>query len=411
MSTRRDYTMNLNNLKNKQELLISHMKKNNYSKRYIDAFNREIKNLLEKGTEDESYLDYYNRVIEPYRSKRKRNARLDILTLIMNFDLYGKLPDRTNVKHKIIDNSNYSKLCNEFKNIIDTYVKVSSNTEKKLSTIHREALNGASFLVYLQNNKITNIKDITENDVLNFFLNDNQLIYSCSYKKNIRAVFKACIPYIEGAERIMNYLPILKEHRKNIQFLKQDEIEAIKKVLNDDNSNISLRNKAIVSILLYTGLRSCDVFNLKLNNIDWENEIIYIIQSKTDVPLEIPLSPSVGNALYDYITNERPSVVISNIFIREDAHLPITKSSVDIAVNKVMNEANVRMNSGDRRGTHIFRYHLATFLLEKNISQPVISSMLGHTSPNSLETYLKADTNHLKNCALSIEPFERSVNT
>lgn len=402
--------MNLNNLKNNRELLISHMKKNDYSIWYIAKINAEINRLLKYNTENETYLEYYQRIIKPYIKENKRNYKLEILTIIINFDLYGKLPDKTRVKHKLIDNSNYAQLCDEFKNIIDTYIKVSSNTEKKTTTIHREALNGASFLLYLQNKKISKVMDITEKDVLSFFVNDNNtLIYSCSYKKNIRAVFKACISQIEGSERIMNYLPVLKEHRKNIQFLKQNEIEAIKKVLNDDNSTISLRNKAIVSILLYTGLRSCDVFNLTLNNIDWENEIIYIIQAKTNVALELPLSPSVGNALYDYITNERPNVEISNIFIREDANLPITKSSVDIAVNKVMNEANIRMNIGERRGTHIFRYHLATFLLEKSIPQPVISSMLGHTSPNSLETYLKADTNHLKNCALSIEPFERMV--
>jgi len=403
--------MNLNNLKSNQELLMSHMKKNGYSYWYISKINAGINKILKSAKDNESYLEYYNRIIKPHVKNNKRNHNLEILNIIMNFDLYGKLPNRTTVKHKIIDISNYSRLSEEFKNIIDTYIKVSSSTEKKLSTIHHEALNGASFLVYIQNNKIINIKDITENHVLSFFLNDNnELIYSCSYKKNIRAVFKACIPYIEGTERVMNYLPSLRENRKNIQFLKPNEIEAIKKVLDNDNSNISLRNKAIVSILLYTGLRSCDIFNLKLNNIDWQNEIIYIIQAKTDVPLELPLSPSVGNALYDYITNERPSVEISNVFIREDSNLPINKSSVDIAVNKVMNEANIRMNSGDRRGTHIFRYHLATFLLEKNISQPVISSMLGHTSPSSLEAYLKADTIHLENCALSIEPFERSVN-
>ena len=366
--------MDLNNLKSNQELLMTHMKKNGYSSRYMDMIDTEISRIIKYADENESYLEYYERIIKPYKKINKRDYKLDILNIIMNFDLYGKLPNRTKVKHKIIDNCSYAKLCDEFKKIIDTYIKVSSNTAKKPSTIHREALNGACFLLYLQSKKINKITEITEKDVLSFFVDDkNTLIYSCSYKKNIRAVFKACIPYIEGTQNIVNYLPILKEHRINIQYLKQNEIEAIKQVLKNDNSSISLRNKAIVSILLYTGLRGCDVVNLNLNNIDWENDIIYIVQVKTKEPLELPLSPSVGNALYNYITKERPNTDIANIFIREDANLPITKSSVDIAVRKVMNEANIRMNKGDRRGTHIFRYHLATYLLEKDIPQPIIS--------------------------------------
>ena len=398
--------MDLYNLKRNYEILLSHMKKEGYSSWYIEKINTELNRIFKYAKDNESYIEYYNRVLKQYAKKNKREYRLEILNIIMNFDLYDKLPDRTKVKHKIIDNSNYYKLCNEFKNIIDTYVKVSSQTEKKASTIHREALNGASFLIYLQKRRITAIKDITEADVLSFFLNDNnELIYSCSYKKNIRAVFKACIPYIEETKRIMNYLPILREKRKNIQYLKQNEIEAIKRVLNDNDSNISLRNKAIVTMLLYTRLRGCDVYSLKLNNIDWENETINIIQSKTNIPLELPLTTTVGNAIYNYVLHERPKVNISDVFIREDANYPITKSSIDLAVRKVMDKAGIRMNAGERRGSHIFRYNLAVSLLEHEIVQPVITGILGHASPQTLETYLNADITHLKQCALSIEDF------
>lgn len=56
-------------------------------------------------------------------------------------------------------------------------------------------------------------------------------------------------------------------------------------------------------------------------------------------------------------------------------------------------------------GLHIFRHHLATDLLAKEVPLPVISKILGHASPISTETYLSADFAHLKECALSIESF------
>ena len=63
------------------------------------------------------------------------------------------------------------------------------------------------------------------------------------------------------------------------------------------------------------------------------------------------------------------------------------------------------MGKGDRRGTHIFRHLLAITLLENEVPQPVISSTLGHTSPDSVEAYLSADFKHLQRCGLSIENF------
>ena len=39
------------------------------------------------------------------------------------------------------------------------------------------------------------------------------------------------------------------------------------------------------------------------------------------------------------------------------------------------------------------------------IARPVISNMLGHADPNSLDYYLFADMIHLRECALSIADF------
>ena len=398
--------MDITNLKNNGKKLVTHMKNNNYSKTYIDKIQNELNQLIKYGSNYDSYLDYYENYIRKISIERNKRHRLDLLTIIMNFDIYGLLPNRHRNKHKIIDNSNYAKLNSEFKQIIDKYIQISQTTGKKATTIKNEARNATVFLMYLQNKEIHCIENITEDNVLSFFMNNkNELIYSCSYKKNIRAVFKACAPHIIGCKRIMEYLPKMKEVRKNIQFLTKDEVKKIKTVLDDKDTNISLRHKAIVTILLYTGLRSCDIVNLKLQNIDWTNETINITQTKTNVELQLPLLPVVGNALYEYLKAERPLTDMPYLFLRLDCNFPITRSTVKIAVSKIMDKANIRMKKGERRGTHIFRYNLATTLLENNVPQPVITQTLGHTSPDSLEAYLKADITHLRQCALSVEQF------
>lgn len=402
--------MNLSNLENTYNVLLTHMKNNNYSQRYISLVNYEIKALLKYGRKCKSYLDYYETFLKSTEKVGKRKHRLDTLNLIMNFDIYKIFPSRYQLKHKIIDNSNYSKLNKTFKEAIDVHYTVSKKNRKKESTIHNEALRGASFFLYLQNIGKFRFKDVSENDVLNFFVDkNNNLIKSYSYKKQIRAVIKVASTQINECKNILNYLPILKQNRKNINFLKSNEIQKIKDVLDSKSLDIDYRTQAIVTILLYTGLRGCDVASLKLTDIDWENETITIIQNKTDNELQLPLLPVMGNVLFEYITKERPKSKLQNIFIRKDADLPITKSSVDIAVNKIMDIAQIRMEKGARRGTHIFRYHLATFLLQQNIPQPIITQTLGHSLPSSLDPYLHADFVHLKECSLSVEKFKKEV--
>jgi integrase len=148
-----------------------------------------------------------------------------------------------------------------------------------------------------------------------------------------------------------------------------------------------------------------DIANIKLENVDWDNDTIKIIQSKTSNPLVLPLEAMIGNALYNYIIYERPKSEQPFIFLKKKQDAVIGKSAISIAVNKIMDAADIRMNQNDRRGTHIFRHKLASSMLERSIPAPVISAILGHSSPRSLDTYVNTDFVHLKECALNVEMF------
>ena len=92
---------------------------------------------------------------------------------------------------------------------------------------------------------------------------------------------------------------------------------------DSDKKTTTARDRAIGLLAIFTGLRCCDITNLTLCSIDWNNDIIYIKQQKTEVPLELPLTAVVGNAIYDYLTSERPATNAIEIFVR--SRHPYTK--------------------------------------------------------------------------------------
>lgn len=169
---------------------------------------------------------------------------------------------------------------------------------------------------------------------------------------------------------------------------------------------LPLRDKAILFLLLYTGIRACDIVNMTFGSVDWENEKLHIFQRKTAVPIELPLSPLVGNAIFDYLTQERPQSLDEHIFLsKSKPHPSLTSRGLRSTVLDIMQKADVRQKPGDRRGSHIFRHHAATCMLEKGIQMPVISKALGHTAADSINPYLHADFTHLKECSISIEKY------
>jgi len=399
--------MNVENLRDNYPRLISYMETNSYSKIYVDRFKREIKRILVAATSNKwsCYRDVYLEYTKTSNSPDYLRGKRTIIGAIEQFDVYDRYPDGRR-RHKLFKRGAYPLLSEEFKSIIDYYLKAEKKRGKKDSTIYTESQNASTFFLSLQQKGMDSLDKITEEAVLSVFMSqDGTLLRSCSYKKNIAAVLKATITYYpQTCPKVLAFLPVLRETRKNIQYLKPEEIKKVKDTLA--SSKLTLRDKAIGILALHTGLRGCDIAGLTLDSIDWDRDLIHIRQQKTEISLELPLTAVVGNAIYDYLTKERPDAECGYIFILQNKPYARLKSrSMGNVAARIFKASGIRQSEGDRKGFHIFRHHLATSLLSNGIPQPVISRTLGHSSPDSLEPYLSADFLHLKECSISIESF------
>ena len=402
--------MKTKHLEDSYPRLISYMEESGYSRIYINRFKREINRILSMAPVQNwsSYMDIYLGYTKSSSSKDYLRDKRTIIGAIEQFDVFGRYPDGRR-RHELYARSSYVSLSEEFKSIIDCYVEVESKRGIKASTIYTESHNAATFLLSLQEKGINALDEISEEAVLGFFISsEGTKLRGCSYKKNIAAVFKACEPFFPdgGCLKVLAFLPAFREKRKNIQYLTPEEIVKIKAALSTEESPLTIRDKAVGLLALHTGLRCCDIAGMTMDCIDWSEDLIRVKQQKTDVPLELPLTAIVGNAIFDYITKERPKTGRAEIFLSQSRPYGALKSaSLSHVANKIMKAAYIRQGKGNRRGFHIFRHHLATTLLGNGIPQPVISRILGHTSPDSLDPYLSADFPQLKECSLSVERF------
>jgi len=399
--------MNVQNLRDNSPQLISFMENNGYSKTYVERFKREIKKILvladskDWSCYTDVYLEYTKSPHSPYYLRDKRT----IIGAIEQFVVHVRYPDGSR-RHELFQRGAYPLLSPEFKSVIDYYCEAERKRDKKVTTIYTESHNASTFFLSLQQKGIDSLVKITEEAVLSVFMSpDGTLIRGCSYKKNVTAVLKACIQYYpETCHLILAFLPALRETRKNIQYLTSEEIQKVKEALANGKNQLTLCDKAIGILVLYTGLRGCDIAGMTLDSIDWDRNLIHIKQQKTEFPLELPLTAVVGNAIYDYLTSDRPHTESTYLFVSQHKpYVRLKNGSIGNVAVRIMKAAGIRQLKGNRKGFHIFRHHLATALLGNGVPQPVISRTLGHTSPDSLETYLSADFPHLKECSINIE--------
>lgn len=387
----------------KAPILLEYLKNTGYSQYYIGLFRLAIDYALRLQSERPgiSYEEIYQSKVEadPFHRPLLHWRRLFIVLEL--FVKTGYLPGQGNIN--IVREQKYLSLSDEFRRVIDIYRREEPKSGKNPKTIDREAKLTTSFFCALQKQGAYTLDSVSESQIQTVLAG-----YCHGYRKIIRVVVRRSVPFFdEGVcERFISIMPMTRNKRRNIEYLTSEETECLKRVLTDSDSSLCLRDKAVGLLALFTGLRGCDILGLRLKDIDWQNDLITINQEKTGVPMKLPLRPVVGNAIYDYICLERPKCSAEEIFVSQyPLHLPLRKGSAHNIARSIMKAAGVRQNKGSRKGLHIFRHNIATSLLEKEIPQPVITSVMGHSSPSSLNPYLSADFFHLKECALSIEPF------
>ena len=173
----------------------------------------------------------------------------------------------------------------------------------------------------------------------------------------------------------------------------------------DRSSAKGKRDYAILLLACRLGLRAGDIRTLKLDHLRWAESTIEITQVKTDVPLRLPLTNEVGEALIDYLKSGRPQTTHREVFLKVVPPFDPFKENNNLyhIVTYWRRLAAITFRSSQKRGIHSLRHTLATRLHEKGTPLTTIAEILGHTSLESTRIYAKADVEALRGVALDPE--------
>ena len=214
---------------------------------------------------------------------------------------------------------------------------------------------------------------------------------------------------ISGMRRFYEMFPEIRQFRLEIpsrmprkrsiiDVYSEAEQEKIASFLS--SSGISRRDTAICLLSFETGLRSVDICNLRLGDVDWKHNVIHIVQSKTQRPLNLPIRSSYGNAMVGYLLEERPRCKEDYFFL--SVHAPYVKLNTTWHIVKAVVSAAGVETSGRLTGTRMFRHNVASTMLRKGIPLPAISEELGHNCQDSTMVYLSTDQETMSSLTLPL---------
>ena len=155
-----------------------------------------------------------------------------------------------------------------------------------------------------------------------------------------------------------------------------------------------IRDRAIILLLARLGLRAGDIIDLRIEDIDLRGAQLRVC-GKSGRRTALPLPQDVGDALVDYIANDRPRVSEPRVFLclRKPFHPFSGPSSVSVLVSRAFDRAGVQ--TPGRRGAHVLRHSVATNMLRSGASLDAVGVLLRHRFPATTAIYAKTDANML----------------
>jgi len=404
--------MDLIKFKERYPIFLNLMKEKGYYRGHISKYEGIIRLILQEGGDEliSTYEQFYYDLVAHHKyTEGTCSAYKNMIGRLKVFVEDGIFLGDTGKMSGFLQFKSYDRLSSDFKCLIDNYRDVERKRGRlKESTIATNAGNTSSFLHCIQQTGITSLSGINMEAVLQAFGDNQKRKGSYSVAKSICAVLKTCLHLYPGGEcrRISGMIPEFSRRNALYDYLQPEEEKRIAITMNNDKNKLSYRSKAIGKLAFYTGMRRIDIANLHFENINTEKDEITFIQQKTGLKVCLPLRSVVGNALYDYIVNERPKCDSDYIFIRDlRPFIPLTPEGLAKTSQYIFKEVDIRQEKGRKKGFHLFRHAFASDLVSRNISGHIVSELLGHASMVSLNPYLDADMEHLRECALSIAPF------
>jgi integrase/recombinase XerD len=190
------------------------------------------------------------------------------------------------------------------------------------------------------------------------------------------------------AERALAHDPLAdlarpKGKRKIPQVLSHDEVIAL--VRAPDESDVGLRDRAILELLYAAGLRVSEATMLRLDDLHLESRCLTVFGKGRRQRLALVGEPAV-QALGRYLADVRPRWVrdaeVSEVFVTSRG-AGMTRQAVWYRLRAY----GLALGIAHKLTPHVLRHSFATHLLEGGADLRIVQEMLGHADIGTTEIY------------------------
>lgn len=250
----------------------------------------------------------------------------------------------------------------------------------------------------------TFISDITPStvDAFKLFLRNEMKENDVSMNTNIRGL-RALLYYFMRLGYMQEFkVQEIKVDKDIIETYTQEELKLLlKKPDLKKCSFLEYRNWVIVNFLMATGCRASTLVNIKIKDLDFENELITYKVTKNRKQQIVPMSNTLKHILIEYL-QYRNGKVEDYLFVNAYGDFLTTDQ-----LSHNISSYNKKSGVINKCGVHRFRHTFSKLWIMNNGDIFRLQKLLGHSTMDMVKNYVSIFTNDLQKDFNSFNPLEQ----
>ena len=278
------------------------------------------------------------------------------------------------------------------------YIKSEKRFSNHTITSYETDLN--QFFNYIQQSiKLLNPKDVSFKLIRNWIssLLENNLKSTSVNRKisSLKSYYKFLLVsnYVETNPTLKLISP--KSSKRLPVFVEKDNMDSLFDKDFFEDSYEGKRDKLIIELFYFTGMRLSELINIKISDIDKVNSQIKVIGKRNKERL-IPITFNTLKDLNEFINFYE----IENFLFAEGNGKKLYSKKVYRIVNKYL----AKISSIKKKSPHVLRHSFATHMLNNGADINAIKEILGHANLSATQIYTHNSIKKLKNVHKQAHP-------
>ncbi|PAF41501.1 tyrosine-type recombinase/integrase [Helicobacter sp. 11S02596-1] len=269
---------------------------------------------------------------------------------------------------------------------------------------------------YLKNlyamGSIDSMKEIDEENLSDFLATETSGL-SLASKRNYRIALLGLFGYIDkqnqdaqGNSHIYNIeLKNIgaikgKSGQKLPAYLNEDELERFLKGIEEFNMSqkVSCRNRLIIKMIVYTGMRVSEALQLKAKDMVLEKDLYLLnIKGKGEKYRVVMIKAiHIQDLLQDWLILRSQIEVQDGLLFCNQNGKALSQAYIYRQVEQILSSVGIRK---EKNGAHMLRHSFATLLYQKRYDLVLVQEALGHADLNTSRIYTHFDKKRLLEAA------------